>query len=170
MRWHNCPFILSPTLILELPCTGLFHRAILIAGSSKAPWAVSNDPFTVANSLADSLSCTIKANNATSTNTTTSPGFSSYSGAGLYLLKLEKETAILDKMTGSLIADSLLDCFKNKHFSYFTKFLPPKFSVDFGPSVDGVVILPNFWVSPSHCMETELSQLHCRNLCTNNSK
>ena len=47
----------------------------------------------------------------------------------------------------SIQSDPLLDCLKNKHFSYFSKFYPPKFSVDFGPSIDGVVIRPNFKVS-----------------------
>lgn len=44
------------------------------------------------------------------------------------------------------ISDPVLECLKTKHFSEFGKFPLPKFSVDFGPSVDGIVIKSNFRV------------------------
>jgi len=40
----------------------------------------------------------------------------------------------------------VLECLKTKHFSHFSNFAPNKFSVDFGPTVDGIVIKPYFKV------------------------
>lgn len=111
---------------------GLFHRAILIAGSSQAPWALVQDPAAVANALAETLNCSSISSVSSSTFHSQS-GHSSHNGTGKPLHT----------------PDSLFDCLKNKHFSYFSKFHPPKFSVDFGPSVDGIVIRPDFKVGKS---------------------
>jgi hypothetical protein len=103
-----------------------------MAGSSYAPWALISEPSVAGLNLASALNCS-SPNNATTlgdaTTTTSSP--------------LSREGSHHTPMT----LDPVMECLKGKHFSDFTKFTLPKFSVDFGPSVDGIVIKPNFRVN-----------------------
>jgi neuroligin len=113
---------------------GLFHRAILIAGSAYAPWALVSDPSAAVSALAQALNCSVTGNSST---TTSSP----------HPTPAQLSYPSRDPKTVAVKEDPVFECIKNKHFSEFSGFSPPKFAVDFGPSIDGVVIKPNFRVS-----------------------
>ncbi|XP_035713030.1 neuroligin-4, Y-linked [Folsomia candida] len=112
---------------------GLFHRSVLIAGSAHAPWALVSDPSASAAALAQALNCSIPSKNATGNPSPPVPT-PAYQPSSRGDSKQFKE-------------DPIFECVKNKHFSEFVGFSPPKFGVDFGPSIDGVVIKPNFRAS-----------------------
>lgn len=109
---------------------GLFHRAILIAGSSHSPWALIQEPYLAGQSVAAALNC-LAQNNSSSLD---------HNLGGLPI------TTTTTANSNNHVSDPVLECLKTKHFSEFGKFSLPKFSVDFGPSVDGIVIKSNFRV------------------------
>jgi len=132
--------------------TGLFHRSILIAGSSLAPWALVSDPAAAASSLAQALNCSAPSSNSSLGLNGTSAGLfpfnltmpvTGFQGPRLDPQQLPPHQG---KSYGPHNQDPLMECLKTKHFSHFALFAPNKFAVDFGPTVDGVVIRPYFRV------------------------
>ncbi|CAG7720189.1 unnamed protein product [Allacma fusca] len=146
-------FLMSSPAVMP----GLFHRSILMAGSSHAPWALVSDPSAVAIALAEALNCSLNgqsSSNSSAANGTSSSGVSFAPATTAPQPSRESQHGKSSGSFGSTSQDPVLDCLKNKHFSYFSKLPPPKFSVDFGPSIDGVVIKPGFRVA----MESQMGK------------
>ncbi|CAL8094811.1 unnamed protein product [Orchesella dallaii] len=135
---------------------GLFHRSILIAGSSYAPWALVSDPRAAAAALAQSLNCSspgssssVNLSNAGSGSNARSNTTSSHvplAAPPVSTIPQVTRESSHGKSSSSHAQDPVFECLKNRPFADFAKFSPPKFAVDFGPSIDGVVIKPNFRV------------------------
>lgn len=138
--------------------SGLFHRSILLAGSSYAPWALVSDPRAAAAALAQSLNCSspgssssVNLSNAGSgsgaAGNTTNSHVPQAAPPVSTIPQVTREGSHGKSSSSSHAQDPVFECLKNRPFTDFSKFGPPKFSVDFGPSIDGVVIKPNFRVS-----------------------
>lgn len=127
--------------------SGLFHRAILIAGSAHAPWALVSDPSSAAAALAQSLNCSLSSSSGS--NSSSPVGNSSAHSPAPPPTSAPFTSSLSSSRNGRPAGpsqDPIFECIKNKHFSEFSRLSPPKFSTDFGPSIDGVVIKPNFRV------------------------
>lgn len=127
---------------------GLFHRSVLIAGSAHAPWALISDPYSAGLSVAQALNCS--SSNSTSLNEFPHGGGPGSGGTTSTTTQVSREShhgmGASGPSSSSYSQDPVFECLKSKHFSEFSKFKPPKFAIDFGPSIDGIVIKSNFRV------------------------
>lgn len=135
---------------------------MLISGSNSAPWALVSDPYSAGLSVAQALNCS--SSNSTSLNEyphgSGGPGSATTSTTTQASRESHHGMGASGASSSSNSQDPIFDCLKSKHFSEFTKFKPPKFTTDFGPSIDGIVIKPNFRVCPTKILERKLNFSH----------
>ncbi len=105
------------------------------------------DPASAAKSLALALNCTGVAGNSSSSGGSGTNSSSSLGNNGTSSTSTNPRPDLHQgKSSGPHNQDPVMDCLQTKHFSLFSNFSPNKFSIDFGPTVDGVVIKPYFRV------------------------